>query len=139
MYIILDNKKEYTNDFLNYVIRMMFMVGLSQLNNIKEKLPAIDQYLGKIYNSRRTFFSYQIIISGLKNIIFKRTDKDIVLKIDDITKVPYLPNVTLVSVCKLIDEGNIEIEPTHIFRDVFSYVKENIDNIYERYDLGIPI
>ena len=89
MYIILDNKKEYTNDFLNYVIRMMFMVGLSQLNNIKEKLPAIDQYLGKIYNSRRTFFSYQIIISGLKNIIFKRTDKDIVLKIDDITKIPY--------------------------------------------------
>lgn len=139
MYILLQNKKEYTNDFLNYVIKMMFMIGLGYLNNIKQKLPAMDVYINENYRLRRKLFSYQIIISGLKNIIFKRTDGDIILKIDDVTKIPYEPNITLVSVCKLINDGNMELEPTNIFKNVFSYVKENIDNIYERYVLGIPV
>jgi len=99
------------------------MLGLDYLNSKKYKLVKTNQYLRKyIFTGIRKPTAEQIIVSGLNNFTFKRSNSKLVIAINESLKVPQVDTMLLSTACQLIDYGNIEMTPFPIFTYVFDYV-----------------
>lgn len=138
MYIKLEDRKEYTNEFLSYLKKRMIIFGMDYLNKNKMKLLPISNYLKeKIFTGKRKFTAEQIILQGLNNIEFKRINDYILVQINPNVNVPQFDKFKLISICKLIDQGNVEITPFPVFTETFKYVEENQSILYSSFSLGI--
>ena len=139
MYITIDSNQKYTNDFLNYVKNRMFILGMNYLNEHRQKLTAVTEYLqSNLFTGVRKPTAEQIIVSGLKNIIYKRISDKIIFSIDEVRRVPQNDEFQLSTMCQLIDQGNLELQPFQIFTYVFQYVLMNMSSIYSDYTFGVP-
>lgn len=139
MYINIKNDDEYTDDFLNFLKKRMILIGLEYLKNHRKKLLLTNQYLNNnVFKGIRKPSSEQIIIQGLNNIIFKKYYNKIIISIDNVIDVPQCNYINLFNICRLIDQGNIELQPFPIFTYIFDYAKNNIKRIYVDYSYGLP-
>lgn len=136
MYIVIENKEKYTDQFLIVLKNQMFIFGMGYLAANKKRLVPIDNYLNSIYTWKRKLYSYNIIVAGLKNIVFKRTQKRIIIYINDVVKLPLNNKIRLQTLCKLIDNGNLELSPLPVFKKTFEWVINDIDEIYSNYENG---
>ena len=138
MYITIDNTLEFTDDFLRWLIRRMFVIGLDYVSNHKQKLLPIDSYL-KTFFDKRKYTAQEIIVAGLKNMTISHNQKQSIISINNNTKVPRTDKVLLHKVCQLINYGNMELRPFPIFTYVFEYVSNNINDLYNEYLSGIIV
>lgn len=140
MYITLQDMHEYTPEFLNYLKKRMYILGLSYLNSNRNKLQRIDEYLREtVYKGERKSVAYQIILQGLKNFTIKKASSKVIISINDSIKTQYSDVYTLSGLCQLIDQGNLELNPFPIFTYIFEYVREKITQIYVEYTFGVPV
>lgn len=140
MYITLEDRQEYTTDFLNYLKKRMLIVGLEYVGQKRQKLIKTDQYLSTyLFKGTRKVNSYQIILSGLKNITFKKANSKVIISINESIKIPYSTTTSLSALCQLIDQGNLELNPFPVFTHVFKYAKEKITDVYSQYTFGVPL
>lgn len=138
MYITIDNTFEFTDDFLKWLIRRMFIIGLQYVANHKQKLLPIDSYL-KTFFDKRKYTAQEIIVAGLRNLTISHNQKQSRISINNNTKVPRTDKILLHNVCQLINYGNMELRPFPVFTYVFEYVANNISDLYNEYLSGIIV
>lgn len=139
MYITLQDMHEYTPVFLNYLKKRMYILGLDYLNKNRGKLVKVDTYLREtVFQGKRKSGAYQIILQGLRNFTIQKASSKVIISINDSVKTQYNDVYTLASICQLIDQGNLELNPFPIFTYVFEYVEERITQIYVEYTFGVP-
>ena len=140
MYINVQDKKEYTQDFINYLNKRMVLKGMEYLNQKRAKLASVNNYLKQIvFTGIRKPTAEQIVISGLNNFMFRKVGGKLIISINESVKVPQNDSFLLSSICQLIDQGNLEITPFPVFTYVLNYVLNNLSQIYLEYVLGIPM
>ena len=105
-------------DFINLKSEAkMLFIKLVKL----DKLIAIDNYLNenkdKFTDSKEPLSSYEILIEGLNHLIFIIYKNKTVIQINPEIKLDY--KVSLESLCKLINDGNLEIKGYNIIMQVF--------------------
>lgn len=138
MYISIEDKKEYTQDFLKYLNKRMLTLGLTYMNQKRSKLIPVNNYLKEsVFTGVRRPTAQQIIVAGLNNFQFKRTNSKLIIQINPSIKVPQVNSMLLETACKIIDQGNLELTPFPIFTYVFNYVKDNLLDIYSDYTFGV--
>ena len=139
MYISLKKQKNLTDDFLKFLINRIFVVGLKYIKDKENKLSPLDEKLKLYFPEIKQKKAKQIIIIGLKNLIVRKTENEILISINETTKIPMNTKYLLKDVCQFIDKGNIDTQPFGIFTYVFNYVCENFNKLYEEYSYGVFI
>ena len=139
MYIKIGKTEDITDDFLSFLGNRMFNMGFSELQSNRSRLKRFDDYFDTIFVGPRKIKAYDIIVSGLKNLVVEKTNDSIHIFINRNVKVPLTRDLTLYVMCMLIDKGNIELEPFPIFTKLFEYVDDNIDGILAEYSYGAII
>lgn len=137
MYIKIDNVDDIPVDLLDQLKHRIFIDGMSYVSQNRHKLPVFDEYFDQIFISPRKIRAYDIIVSGLRNVIIEKTQGGIHIVIDRNVKIPMTRNITLYSVCMLIDQGNLELKPFPVFSTVFDNIKNNFENIITQYYYGV--
>jgi hypothetical protein len=93
--------------------------------NTSEDIPRVYDTLNLDVNT--------LIKTGIQNIVCERHSTTIVYKIDRRQQVFGLKNMSIESVCKLINYGNQSIDGTYFFTNVFKEIQDNIDDYIDRY------
>ena len=138
MYISIQDKQEYTPSFLKYLNKRMIITGLSYMNQKRSKLIPVNNYLKRyVFTGVRKPTAEQIIGAGLNNLQFKKSNSQVIIQINESIKVPQDRTVLLETACRLIDQGNLELNPFPIFTYVFKYVQDNLLQLYEDYSFGV--
>ena len=127
-------KRNLSDEFVRYLIRQ-YILYISSIIDFK-KLNPINKYLkenlfkDKFY--KKNINALNIIVIGVYSIKYRKNKYKTVLYIDPYKKLPHT-DIKLVSLCKLINYGNMDIKGYPIFTRGFNYIKENIDELYDRY------
>ena len=121
--------------FMSHLINLFPTLVFTKENNLK--LKKIDGYLQKnIFNGKRTYSMYQIVMVVLNNIDYHTDNKTAVIQIDNSAVFPFY-NMKVKDVASLIDSGNLDIKGTHVFKGLFAYVEKNIEKLRRMYEMGI--
>ena len=102
MYILIKNNPKYTNGFIYFLIKRLFLYGINYMEANEEKFKAIDSYLRKTFKNNNVN-SKHIVFLGLKNLSFSRSNDGIIISIDDKVKAPFNNEIPLELVCRVID------------------------------------
>ena len=137
MYITIDNI--YSEDFLKWLMKRMFFIGLDYVNSHKEQLKPLDEYLSKSIQGKRKYSALNIIIAGLRNLTITHNKNQSIISINERTKLPLSNKILLYTVCKLINYGSLDLKPFPVFTYVFDYVANNIIKLYNEYELGVVL
>ena len=137
MYIQIDKIEEIPDDFLVWLKDRIYIEGMSYLNQNKQRLKAFDRYFDQIFVSPRKITAVNTIVSGLKNIVIEKVQGGIHIYINRNVKIPMTRNITLHSLCMLIDQGNVELQPFPIFTYVTNKVKDNLVSLFTQYVYGV--
>ena len=134
MRIVLIKSKTNTLGFAKFLARFIRHMYIRELN--LKKLIRADRYLSEevTKGNKRRIRAYETVVRGFNNLHCVNTSKTVVIEINPIVKVPYYDNVSLESVCKLINSGNSDLNPYPIFTDVFTKVVKNINKLYKLYN-----
>ena len=101
----------------------MIIIGLSYMNQKRSKLIPVNNYLQRyLFTGVRKPTAEQIIVAGLNNLQFKKSNSQVIIQINESIKVPQDRTVLLETACRLIDQGNLELNPFPVFTHVFKYV-----------------
>lgn len=109
MYIILKNNEKFTDDFLKFLIKRMNVVGIEYINNNKRKLSILNEKINLYFPGIKQKKAEQILIAGLKNLVIRKTNDEILISINETTKIPMNNKYLLKDVCQFIDQGNLEL------------------------------
>ena len=102
-------------------IRLKLKAQLLFIKMIKiDKLKSIDKYLNdnkdKFTDSKEYLSSFEILTQGIDNLIFIAYENKTFIQINPEIKLNY--KVSLESLCKLINNGNLEIKGYNILTQV---------------------
>ena len=139
MQLQINNKKQYTDDFFRWLLQRIFIVGCIYLNENKNRLIKIDSYLENVISGKRKYKAADIILSGLRNLQVFHNKQKIIISINKRVKLPRNDAFLLSTVCQLINYGNLELKQFPIFTYIFNYIKDNIDDLYGDYSMGVLI
>ena len=73
---------------------------------------------------------------AFQNIIVLRFGNNITIKINEKVLLPNT-NVKLIELCKLINNGNLDLKAYPIFTEIFNDVKDNLEKYYSEYALEV--
>ena len=122
-------------DFLEHLIK--FFPNMIFVKSNMRKISSIDKYLQEtIFLDKHKYSAKQAINVVLKNIVYKTDGKTAIIEIDSAAIFPFY-TFKVKDIAKLIDNGNLEIKGTHIFSELFSYIKDNMLQLRTNYEMGI--
>lgn len=123
----------YDKEFIKWLTSEISIEILQNLDN-KQFIP-----LNKYFNETNVFDGINkpfdlrnIIILAIKFFTFEKIKGGWRLYINPVKKYPHT-QISIISLCNLIEDGVFGIKGTHIFLNTFNYVKNNLDEYYERY------
>jgi len=121
--------------FLQHLISA-FPIFLN-FNCDKKKLRNMEKYLQENVLRGRIKYSFnQVIVVILRNIIFSTDNHTAIIQIDSSAVFPYT-NVKVKDVASFIDDGNLDINGTNVFHNLFEYIKDNIEDLRNKYEMGM--
>lgn len=133
------SKELADSDFVEALIERIQNQLLTDIQSRGSDLLAWNKYINeyiKSFSRIEDFIDVEdILTEGVENIIYKESTKDFTIKIKENH---YIKNVLLdiESFCKLINYGNLMMQGTHIFTDVFNDTKKDLDKLIELYYSG---
>ena len=135
--VIFDTEQKYDEDFLEYLRKYIILNIIGNIN--KKKLISSEIYINQ-YTDITTIFkkyisSYDVVVSGASNIVYRIYNNKIVFNIDSTAIFPGT-SAKLNDLCKLINYGNLVVQGYPIFTDTFEYFEKNIDDYYDNFING---
>ena len=112
--------KEVGIRFIKYLISYMYNIA----NNI------IDVKRCKNIDIEFNIDSKQIILFAIKNLSISSTSTDYIIRIDNNLKYNHM---NLGKLINLITYGNRSVKGYNIISDLFTLIKDDLPNIYERW------
>lgn len=126
----------YDDDFYSFIINYIEKIGVGRID--RKKLINWDLYFNSFSkltnNFKKNISSYEIIISGIYNLIYIKREREVVIKIDPSQKLPGT-NAKINVLCNTINNGNLIVKGYPIFTDLFTYISNNLDSIHLLYEL----
>lgn len=126
----------YDDDFYSFIINYIEKIGVGRID--RKKLINWDLYFNSFSkltnNFKKNISSYEIIISGIYNLIYIKREREVVIKIDPVQKLPGT-NAKINVLCSTINNGNLIVKGYPIFTDLFTYISNNLDSIHLLYEL----
>ena len=126
----------YEDDFYSFIINYIEKIGIGRID--RKKLINWDLYFNSFSkltnNFKKNISSYEIIISGIYNLIYVKREREVVIKIDPSQKLPGI-NAKINILCNTINNGNLIVKGYPIFTDLFTYISNNLDSIHLLYEL----
>ena len=126
----------YDDDFYSFIINYIEKIGVGRID--RKKLINWDLYFNSFSkltnNFKKNISSYEIIISGIYNLIYIKREREVVIKIDPSQKLPGI-NAKINVLCSTINNGNLIVKGYPIFTDLFTYISNNLDSIHLLYEL----
>lgn len=126
----------YEDDFYSFIINYIEKVGIGRID--RKKLINWDLYFNSFSkltnNFKKELSSYEIIISGIYNLIYIKQDKVVRILIDPSQKLPGI-NAKINVLCEMINEGNLILKGYPFFTYIFDYIRKNLNSIYDLYEL----
>ena len=126
----------YEDDFYSFIINYIEKVGIGRID--RKKLINWDLYFNSFSkltnNFKKNISSYEIIISGIYNLIYIKREREVVIKIDPVQKLPGT-NAKINVLCNTINNGNLILKGYPVFTDLFTYISSNLDSIHLLYEL----
>lgn len=126
----------YEDDFYSFIIKYIEKIGIGRID--RKKLINWDLYFNsfsKLTNIfKKNISSYEIIVSGIYNLIYVKREREVVIKIDPSQKLPGI-NAKINILCNTINNGNLIVKGYPIFTDLFTYISNNLDSIHLLYEL----
>ena len=115
-------------DFIRYLCNLVKQLLLS--SNIE--FGAYNNYFAKEFTSDIT--AQNILIAAGLNLDVKNYGDIIIIKINENVMFNN-SQIRLIDLCKLLNNGTLEIRGTNVFSDTFDYIANNMDQIYLTYIL----
>ena len=127
MELIIERTALIKDDFIAFLIAMI----KSRLVSFKVD----ESRFRKMFDSYNQDISAEnIIIQAAKNLKVYTFNYQYIIRIDE--SVLYNnKSIRLIDLCKLLNYGNLEVEGCHIFTDTFNYIADNINNLFNEYNL----
>ena len=126
----------YEDDFYSFIINYIEKIGIGRID--RKKLINWDLYFNSFSkltnNFKKNISSYEIIISGIYNLIYIKREREVVIKIDPSQKLPGI-NAKINILCNTINNGNLIVKGYPIFTDLFTYISNNLDSIHLLYEI----
>lgn len=126
----------YEDEFYYYLLKYIERYAPGKIN--RKKLINWDIYFNsysKLTNNfKKELSSYEIIISGIYNLIYIKQDKVVRILIDPSQKLPGI-DAKINVLCEMINEGNLLLKGYPFFTYIFDYIKKNLNSIYDLYEL----
>lgn len=134
MRIFIENKDDvYTADFIKFSVRWIRTYGVASID--RSKLIKATDYLNSIFDIMPEISAYHLVVTGFGNLLYRKVRDGFIIEIN--TNLKYRStNARLESLCNLIDQGNLDLEPYPIFTDTFQYYCDNLKEVYEIYKLS---
>lgn len=121
-------------NFIDYLIKTIQKMVLSKCDN--KHLSKWKKYLSEnaLFTSKlKTKISVRdIIVSGVYNLKYRNLGSYGFLEIDPNIKIVNT-YYTVSSVCKLINDGNLQVDGVKSFTDTFKYTSDNLEDIHQSY------
>ena len=121
----------YSEDFMKWIINYMRDYFIYQAD--KNILKQFGEYIKRFYNLTDIDI-FNICIISIEKLKIIHTTDEFKLIIDE-TLVYH--GLKYTNITKLINDGNMDIQAYPIFTNIKEYIKQNIDNFYELYNMGI--
>ena len=135
-------KDRVSVDFIEILTEKIKDYLSETLRSYDEKIKLWQKYI----NDNIKMFSYSLksidlkalLRVGIENITYKETPSEYIIGIDDEKKLSDM-YVSIYDVCKLINFGNLRMNGTRLFSDVFDSIQNNLSKIEDLYYSGEPI
>lgn len=122
----------------SFIIWLKLKIRDKVLADINEaKLVKWDLYFNNNSHFRSIYkkklSTKDFIIAGAINLDYIKSESSFIIRINNNYYTPGLDRVKLMSICKLINFGNTEVNGYPIFTDTFEYFAQNIQAYVEEY------
>ena len=137
--ILTEDNYETKNNFINYLIKQLQKLIIEKYN--KEKSFTIEKYINDNeiikyrYSDKYTSVLdlYKIAVSNLKT----KSDKKSNMYSITVDKNIMIPdsNTYLISIVKLLEFGNLEIQKYGLLENCMQYICDNLDTFYNKFKI----
>lgn len=127
--------KQFLYAIVHYLPSLCF---LEDKNKKIRKLKKFNSYLdSNIFTGKHKYTAVQLLQVGFSNMKISYGMNSSIIEIDPAAIMPFYPQYKVVDLCSLIDEGNLEITGTHILKDLYQFVVDNIQSLRMSYEAGL--
>lgn len=129
--IRIENNKYISYPFVNYVKSELSKLIKSSIN--KSQTKNLDLYFSKLFEDKSVKYNTrQLIEMGANNLVIVPFPQYYLIEINNNIKIP-LTDYKLIDVCKLINDGNVELKGISIFDNCILFMTNNIDFFYHKW------
>lgn len=132
--ILTEVSKAYDKEFvlsLRSTIKAQFIVQLDY-----KKLQAVEDDIKFVFDLKDDFDLLDICINSIDTSILVESETSYIIEVNPVIRVN---NLRLFNLINLINDGSLDIDAYPIFSEIKKYIENNIDYLYELYQLGINI
>ena len=137
--ILTEDNYETKNNFINYLIKQLQKLIIEKYN--KEKSFIIEKYINDNeiikyrYSDKYTSVLdlYKIAVSNLKTTSDKKSNM-YNITVDKNIMIPD-SNTYLISIVKLLEFGNLEIQKYGLLENCMQYICDNLDTFYNKFKI----
>ena len=122
-------------EYVSYVSETLKRLIISSIDDRVAK--KTDRYFSELFSDKNiNWNTKQIITFGANNLTIKIFPKYYVIDINDNICIP-TTKYKIKAVCKLINDGNLEVKEYPIFDDCIDNVAEMSDMLYHKWRYGL--
>ena len=129
---IVVNNISISNGFINFIKQKTFGYMATILNI--DKLDVYDEYFKYIHNT--DILAKKVIILSMSNLSHDRQETTTTIYINPDLKYPGT-NINLIDLCKIINNGNLNIPSYPIFTQTFEHIQNNLPKYLDKFIIGI--
>ena len=137
--ILTEDNYETKNNFINYLIKQLQKLIIEKYN--KEKSFIIEKYINDNeiikyrYSDKYTSVLdlYKIAVSNLKTKSYEKSNM-YNITVDKNIMIPG-SNTYLISIVKLLEFGNLEIQKYGLLENCMQYICDNLDTFYNKFKI----
>lgn len=105
----------------------------------KDRISLCQEYINsniKMFSYSLDFINiYDVIDSGIQNLIYKESQKDFIIEIDK-KKFIYGVYVSVAEMCAFINYGNLTVGGLYLFSEEFIQIEKDLKKLQELYYSG---
>lgn len=127
--------KNFLKAIVHYLPKLCFLEDKAQkLRKLKKFNSYLDTY---VFTGRHKYTALQLLQVGFSNMKINYGSSASIIEIDPAAIMPYYPEHKVADLCSLIDSGNLEITGTHLLRDLYQFVQDNVTSLRASYEAGL--
>ena len=129
------DKDDNILDFSKWLLDKIPNIGKELIN--ESKLIKWNNYINDNKLINWTFVTRQVnikdvILGSLNNLRIRDEKSEIIIDLNPNTTIPN-SYTSYISIAKLINKGNVDMNPYPIYDQIFNYVSDNFEVYYQRY------